>query len=198
MLRILILIFIIGLYSCERREQKGQSLEHSRDIPVLINQIIHDVHITSHEGLDDDWYENLPMFEKEKLVSDILRGIELGKINAYDGPIGMPTNDDEYLMSYAEVIGMISDTLVINTTDSATDSTTARFYIINTENTYQWIDRITFCERWFWDEKGFKMEKEVFGLALSRRVVNDFGDVLGYKRLFWVWFKDVDLKGIEV
>jgi hypothetical protein len=193
-----VILCAILIGSCTTEEKSRPLKKDQIKGLILSDQVVYDTHIVSQEGLDDDWYENLSASKRQEFVSNILKGIKESKLTAYRGILGMPSNSKETAINYEELSALISDTLVINFEDTITGGTTAKFYVINNDNIYQWIDRVSFCEKWVWDEKNLKLHKEVKGLALAKKVVNEFNEVKGYERLFWVWFEEgVDLKGIE-
>lgn len=178
-------------------EQQIASITNDADSANLISKrVIYEAYIKSHEGDDNDWYENIPTEKRAKFIDAILNAVKEGKLKAYTGEIGMPSNTKENELSTTQVMSLLTDTITTFTEDP--DNRELIQTIATAEVTGENFSRITFVEEWYFDELSLNIEKKVVGMGFPIEVFNEQGDFMGYTRLFWVWFDDaIDLSDIE-
>ena len=176
LLSLLILSFLILGNSCKNNSDKG-------DKTVITERIQYPVFIKSPYPDDTDWWvENLEGVKREKFVNILVDAALEGKVKAYDYL-------DNTLLTQAQVNNIFNRTDTIKMT-----RITPPYDEVDTVITHKLdrkdIYRVTFLEEWNFDEKNFKMEKKVVGIAPSETIFGDSSDIKGYKPLFWIYLDE--------
>lgn len=111
-----------------------------------------------------------------------------GTITAYStGPIGA---DDEFTqqLTVDEVKGMLfkMDTVYTENPETGDQDMTVVPNEIKTDK----IKMYELKEEWFFDRQKSVMEVRIIGIAPMKEKMNDQGEVVGYERLFWIYFPE--------
>ena len=173
---ILVFSLLFSITSCNNKKEDEKKL-------VLTERIQYPVFIKCpYEEETDWWRENMEGPKREKFVNIILDAALSGKVKAYD-------YITDALLSNEQIEGIFNryDTLVLTRAKPPYDEYDT---IINTKLDRKYIHRITFLEEWYFDEKNFKMEKKVVGIAPAITSYGDSAEILGYRPLFWVYFDE--------
>lgn len=173
---ILICGLLFSLTSCNNKKDNESKL-------VLTERIQYPVFIKCPYEEDTDWWcENMEGPKRENFVNIILDAALSGKVKAYD-------YISDVLLSKAQVEAIFSrfDTVMYTRTIPPYDEVDT---VINFKLDRKEIHRITFLEEWYFDEKNFKMEKKVVGIAPAVTSYGDSNEIKGYKPLFWVYLDE--------
>jgi hypothetical protein len=166
---------VIG-FSCKNNSNNEGST-------VITERIQYPVFIKSPYPEETDWWvENLEGVKREKFVNLLLDAAFEGKVKAYDYL-------DNTLLTQAQVNNIFSrsDTVkVLRSTPPYEEVDTVIVQKLDRRD----IHRITFLEEWNFDEKNFKMEKKVVGIAPAVTVYGDSAVIKGYKPLFWIYLDE--------
>ena len=181
------------LLSCEPQAIRNpiQTAPIDRLGDLIHDQVIYESTIISHEGDDNDWYENIPRARRKVFVNGILDAVKSGRLKAYRHPVGLPVKSAEFELSVKQVNALLMDTIAQVIVDPETGEENEKTVV--REITYDDIMRLTFVEEWYFDEPSLQMSKRVNGIALAYPFLNEYGEFIGYRRLFWVWLNDVKL-----
>ncbi len=150
---------------------------------VLTERIQYPVFVKSPYTEETDWWrENMEGRDREKFVNILLDAVLSGKVKAYD-------YITDALLTKNQIDGIYnrSDTLMLTRTDPPFNEYDT---VITAKLDRQLIHRITFLEEWSFDEKNFKMEKKVVGIAPAITTYGDSTEILGYKPLFWIYLDE--------
>ncbi|HOY32000.1 MAG TPA: hypothetical protein PKW80_08990 [Bacteroidales bacterium] len=150
---------------------------------ILTERIQYPVFIKSPYKEETDWWrENMEGPSREKFVNIILDAVETGNVKAYDYITDAPLDKAQL-----DAVFNRSDTIMLTRTTPPYNEYDT---VINTKLDRKYIHRITFLEEWYFDEKNFKMEKKVVGIAPAMTYYGDSAEIIGYKPLFWVFLDD--------
>jgi gliding motility associated protien GldN len=62
------------------------------------------------------------------------------------------------------------------------------YYIIEMRTTWQDVPYFRIKEGWYFDEATAKMEQRILGIAPIQKKVNNNGEIMGYRPLFWIYY----------
>jgi hypothetical protein len=168
-------LFVLG-FSCKNNsENDGKTIITERiQYPVFIK--------CPYPDETDWWVENIEGAKREKFVNILLDAAFDGKVKVYDYL-------DNTLLTKAQVdnIASRSDTMKVLRSAPPYDEVDT---VIVQKLDRKDIHRVTFMEEWNFDEKNFKMEKKVVGIAPAETVYGDSSIIKGYKPLFWIYLDD--------
>jgi len=173
---ILVLMFLFAGYSCKNGSGKeGQT--------IITERIQYPVFIKSPYPEETDWWvENLEGAKREKFVNLLLDAAFDGKVKVYDYL-------DNSLLTKAQIDKIVSKTetvKMLSTKPPYEEMDTVITQKLDRKN----IHRVTFMEEWSFDEKNFKMDKKVVGIAPAETVYGDSSVIKGYKPLFWIYLDE--------
>jgi hypothetical protein len=172
----LVLSFLFLGFSCKNNsDNDGKTIITERiQYPVFIK--------CPYPEETDWWIENLEGIKREKFVNLLLDAAFNGKVKVYDYL-------DNTLLTKAQVdnIACKSDTIKILRANPPYDEVDT---IVVHKLDRKDINRVTFLEEWNFDEKNFKMEKKVVGIAPAETVYGDSAVIKGYKPLFWIYLDE--------
>jgi hypothetical protein len=180
MKKIFSVYFILSLlflgFSCKNNSDKEGKT-------VITERIQYPVFIKCPYPEETDWWvENLEGNKREMFVNILLNAAFDGKVNVYDYL-------DNTLLTKAQVdnIACKTDTIKVLRSTPPYDEVDT---VIVQKLVRKDIHRVTFMEEWNFDEKNFKMEKKVVGIAPSETVYGDSAVIKGYKPLFWIYLDE--------
>ncbi len=130
-----------------------------------------------------------PINNRQSLF-DVIKNsmINEGTITAYStGPIG---SDDEFTqqLTVDEVKGMLFKMDTVYTENPETGDQEAT--VVPNEVKTDKIKVYELKEEWFFDKQKSVMEVRIIGIAPMKEKMNDQGEVVGYERLFWIYFPE--------
>jgi hypothetical protein len=171
-----LLSFLFLGNSCKNSSDKESKL-------VITERIQYPVFIKCPYSEETDWWiENLEGVKREKFVNLLLDAAFDGKVKVYDYL-------DNTLLSKAQVdnIACKRDTMKILQSSPPYDEIDT---IVIQKLDRKDIHRVTFLEEWNFDEKDFKMDKKVVGIAPAETIYGDSAVIKGYKPLFWIYLDE--------
>jgi len=170
----LILVFTLLTPSCHNSEDAVKN--------IVTKRIQYDVFIQNTEPDMDWWVQNIEGSNREKLVRDIITQVSEGKVKAYDFLSCKPFTAQEIktMMKRVDTISVERATPPYDLVDT----------LLVTEIRLSDIKKIRFLEEWRMNEKTLEFSKKIAGICPLAERLTDFGELRGYKPLFWVFFDD--------
>lgn len=146
--------------------------------------------IDLREKINHTLYYPVDPINNRQSLFDVIKDamVNEGTIMAYSvGPIG---SDDEFTqqLTVDEVKGMLSKYETVYTENPETgdmDST----QVLNEIKTSK-IKLYELKEEWFFDKQKSVMEVRIIGIAPMKEKQNDQGEIVGYEKLFWIYFPE--------
>ena len=177
-----------GLYVKEHvRARKVIPYTHLREADVMWLKRIWR-RIDMREKINHPLYYPVDPINNRKSLFDIIKNAMLteGTITAYStGPIGA---DDEFTqeLTIDEVKGMLfkMDTVYTDNPETGDQDMSVVPNEIKTDK----IKVYELKEEWFFDRQKSVMEVRIIGIAPLKERRNDQDEVVGYERLFWIYF----------
>ena len=169
-------MFLLAGYSCKNSSDKEGKT-------VITERIQYPVFIKSPYPEETDWWvENIEGAKREIFVNLLLDAAFNGKVKVYDYL-------DNTLLTKAQIdnIACKRDTFKMLSTNAPYDE---KDTVVIQKLDRKDIHRVTFMEEWRFDEKNFKMDKKVVGIAPAETVYGDSSVVKGYKPLFWIYLDE--------
>ena len=172
----LVLSFLFLGFSCKNSSDNDGKT-------VITERIQYPVFIKSPYPEETDWWvENLEGIKREKFVNLLLDAAFDGKVKVYDYL-------DNTLLSKSQVDNIVCKTDTMKVVRSAPPYDEIDTVVMQKLDRKD-IHRLTFMEEWYFDEKNFKMEKKVVGIAPAETVFDDSAHIKGYKPLFWIYLDE--------
>lgn len=146
------------------------------------------------EKTEEWWDENIEDSKQRKLLTLLLNKLRSGELKAYKPKTNnKPSlcNDTSCVMSLQEIENVLYDSIQVFVETEFSDSLTPA--IVSVPIDLDDMIGLGFVEEWYFDVKKNQFIKKVNAISILEKRLDEYGDLCGYKTLFYIWLNNVEI-----
>lgn len=178
MKKLLLLIFVAGLFSCTKEKTNETASSSPQGCTVWADSISAQSPVVLQEGWSEADWARENKYNTAKIFNTIKDAVLAGKLKAYD----VYENKEISLEEFKEIL---ERTDTVEQADEQKPEN-MRQLILKTELKAEDIARIDTKEKWFFDETALKLKKEVESITFLKNSYTESGEIRGVAGVFMV------------